>query len=103
MAPQPNKDSTGQPQNEIASVIAALASRQGDHNRARKLTGPERAAVLMPRQGGAAIDALGEEHRAVEGDRSLDEGAGDALEERVGHPGAKQGIELELLQLAIVG
>ena len=36
------------PQNEIASVIAALASRQGgDHANRRKLTGPERAAVLM--------------------------------------------------------
>jgi flagellar motor switch protein FliG len=32
---------------EIASVIAALASRSGDHTRTRKLTGPERAAVLM--------------------------------------------------------
>jgi flagellar motor switch protein FliG len=35
------------PQNDIASVIAALASRQGDHAARRKLTGPERAAVLM--------------------------------------------------------
>src|SRR4030081_172701 len=34
-------------QNDIASVIAALASRQGDHVSRRKLTGPERAAVLM--------------------------------------------------------
>jgi flagellar motor switch protein FliG len=34
-------------QNDIASVIAALASRQGDHVARRKLTGPERAAVLM--------------------------------------------------------
>jgi flagellar motor switch protein FliG len=32
---------------EIASVIAALASRSGDPSRTRKLTGPERAAVLM--------------------------------------------------------
>ena len=32
---------------EIASVIAALASRSGDHTHTRKLTGPERAAVLM--------------------------------------------------------
>src|SRR3984893_12457711 len=35
------------PQTEIASVIAALAARQGDHVNRRKLTGPERAAVLM--------------------------------------------------------
>jgi flagellar motor switch protein FliG len=36
------------PQADIASVIAALASRQGaDHGPRRKLTGPERAAVLM--------------------------------------------------------
>jgi len=35
------------PQNDIASVIATLASRQGDHVTRRKLTGPERAAVLM--------------------------------------------------------
>src|SRR5450631_517128 len=34
-------------QNDIASVIATLASRQGDHVTRRKLTGPERAAVLM--------------------------------------------------------
>ena len=32
---------------EIASVIAALASRSGDRTNSRKLTGPERAAVLM--------------------------------------------------------
>src|SRR5580700_11052623 len=35
------------PQTEIASVIATLASRQGEHASTRKLTGPERAAVLM--------------------------------------------------------
>jgi flagellar motor switch protein FliG len=35
------------PQSEIASVLAALASRQSDHGVRRKLTGPERAAVLM--------------------------------------------------------
>jgi flagellar motor switch protein FliG len=38
---------TSKPQNDIASVIATLASRQGDHTKARKLSGPERAAVLM--------------------------------------------------------
>src|SRR3977135_1227748 len=39
---------TNKPQSDIASVIAALASRQGaDHAPRRKLTGPERAAVLM--------------------------------------------------------
>src|ERR1700726_1597784 len=46
MAPRPDKDAA-KPQNEIASVIAALAARQGDHVTRRKLTGPERAAVLM--------------------------------------------------------
>src|SRR6516162_8741514 len=43
---------------EIASVIAALASRSGDRTNSRKLTGPERAAVLMlalGQQYGAAI------------------------------------------------
>src|SRR5271169_1567046 len=35
------------PQTEIATVLAALASRQTDHGARRKLTGPERAAVLM--------------------------------------------------------
>src|SRR5216683_2298290 len=44
---RPEKDTANKPQNEIASVIATLASRQGDHTKARKLTGPERAAVLM--------------------------------------------------------
>ena len=39
---------------DIASVIATLASRQSDHARARKLTSPERAAVLML--------ALGQQH-----------------------------------------
>jgi flagellar motor switch protein FliG len=41
-------ESTAHKQNsDIASVIAALASRQADHGTRRKLTGPERAAVLM--------------------------------------------------------
>src|SRR6267154_3701498 len=43
----PRLDPANKPQNDIASVIAALASRQGDHGHQRKLTGPERAAVLM--------------------------------------------------------
>src|ERR1700731_842946 len=47
MAARPEKDTSNKPQTEIASVIAALASRQGDHTTRRKLTGPERAAVLM--------------------------------------------------------
>jgi flagellar motor switch protein FliG len=39
---------TNKPQSEIASVIAALASRQAaDQSHRRKLSGPERAAVLM--------------------------------------------------------
>src|ERR1700676_2915099 len=45
MAPRP--EPANKPQNDIPSVIAALASRQGDHASRRKLTGPERAAVLM--------------------------------------------------------
>jgi flagellar motor switch protein FliG len=40
-------DPTAKPQTEIASVLAALASRQTEHGNRRKLTGPERAAVLM--------------------------------------------------------
>src|ERR1700680_2582164 len=47
MAARPEKDPAAKPQSEIANVIAALASRQGDHATRRKLTGPERAAVLM--------------------------------------------------------
>ena len=43
------------PQN-ISSLVATLASRQGDGSAARKLTGPERAAVLML--------ALGEQYGA---------------------------------------
>jgi flagellar motor switch protein FliG len=34
-------------QNDIANVVATLASRQGDNRNARELSGPERAAVLM--------------------------------------------------------
>src|SRR6202790_5036147 len=45
MAPRP--EPANKPQNDIPSVIAALASRQGDHATRRKLTGSERAAVLM--------------------------------------------------------
>jgi len=43
-------------QNDIASAVAALASRQGEAVNLRKLSGPERAAVLML--------ALGEQHGA---------------------------------------
>jgi flagellar motor switch protein FliG len=43
-------------QNDIASAVAALASRQGETANLRKLSGPERAAVLML--------ALGEQHGA---------------------------------------
>jgi len=46
MAPRP-ENPAAKPQSDIASVIATLASRQGDHAHRRKLTGPERAAVLM--------------------------------------------------------
>src|SRR6202047_2715818 len=47
MSAHPEKEPAAKPQSEIASVIAALASREGDHATRRKLTGPERAAVLM--------------------------------------------------------
>src|SRR6201997_3255126 len=53
MAPPPPAP-PNTPQNDIASVIATLAARQGEHAVGRKLTGPERAAVLML--------ALGEAH-----------------------------------------
>ena len=45
-----------QTQKDIASAVAALASHQTDISNMRKLTGPERAAVLML--------ALGEQHGA---------------------------------------
>src|SRR5215470_1179757 len=45
-----------QAQKDIASAVAALASHQSDVSHLRKLTGPERAAVLML--------ALGETHGA---------------------------------------
>ena len=44
------------PNNEIESLVATLAGRQGDQRPSRQLTGPERAAVLML--------ALGEQHGA---------------------------------------
>ena len=47
------KDKSAGSQREIASVMSALAGRQAE-NTGRKLTGPERAAVLML--------ALGEQH-----------------------------------------
>jgi flagellar motor switch protein FliG len=43
-------------QKDIASALATLASRQGEQTSSRKLTGPERAAILML--------ALGEQHGA---------------------------------------
>ncbi|HLH98477.1 MAG TPA: flagellar motor switch protein FliG [Xanthobacteraceae bacterium] len=42
-----DKNHIAKQQNDITSVISALASRQGDHTQRRRLTGPERAAVLM--------------------------------------------------------
>jgi flagellar motor switch protein FliG len=42
-----DKDQIVKQQNDITSVISALASRQGDSSLRRRLTGPERAAVLM--------------------------------------------------------
>jgi flagellar motor switch protein FliG len=52
---QPERDKSNSSQSEIASVVASLANRQGE-SATRKLTGPERAAVLML--------ALGEQHGA---------------------------------------
>jgi flagellar motor switch protein FliG len=49
-----DKDRNSSPQKDIASVVATLASRQAESGSGRKLTGPERAAVLML--------ALGEQH-----------------------------------------
>jgi flagellar motor switch protein FliG len=46
MAPRPDKDAA-KPQNEIASVIAALAARQGDRPKSKPMSGPKRAAILM--------------------------------------------------------
>src|SRR5882672_7498199 len=54
MASEKASNSSAQP--DIASVVATLASRQGANTSGRKLTGPERAAVLML--------ALGEQHGA---------------------------------------
>src|SRR5258708_15619814 len=55
MAPaRPKKETATKSPADIASVLATLASRQGEHGSTRKLTGPERAAVLML--------ALGEQH-----------------------------------------
>src|SRR5882672_7599165 len=51
-----DKDKKTGSQAEIAHVVAALAGRQGESGASRKLTGPERAAVLML--------ALGEQHGA---------------------------------------
>ena len=43
-------------QNDVANVMATLASRQGDGKSTRKYSGPERAAILLL--------ALGEQHGA---------------------------------------
>ena len=52
-----DKDKTSpSAQKDIASVVATLAGRQSENGSGRKLTGPERAAVLML--------ALGEQHGA---------------------------------------
>ncbi len=55
MAPLPApKDQNSEAQADIAGVVATLASRQSANGGGRKLTGPERAAVLML--------SLGEQH-----------------------------------------
>jgi flagellar motor switch protein FliG len=56
MAAPPTAQDTQNQQSDIASVVATLASRQGENASKRKLTGPERAAVLML--------ALGEQYGA---------------------------------------
>jgi flagellar motor switch protein FliG len=48
------KDKNSASQRELASVVATLTGRQAENSGTRKLTGPERAAVLML--------ALGEQH-----------------------------------------
>ena len=48
------KDKSPGSQKDLASVMATLATRQAENSGTRKLTGPERAAVLML--------ALGEQH-----------------------------------------
>ncbi|HZN30203.1 MAG TPA: flagellar motor switch protein FliG [Xanthobacteraceae bacterium] len=48
------KDKNSASQRELASMVATLAGRQAENSGTRKLTGPERAAVLML--------ALGEQH-----------------------------------------
>jgi flagellar motor switch protein FliG len=45
--PPTNAPEAAKQQTELANVIATLAARQGEGGPARKLTGPERAAVLM--------------------------------------------------------
>jgi flagellar motor switch protein FliG len=49
-----DKDAASKSHSDITSVVAALAARQGDKTGGRKLSGPERAAVLML--------SLGEQH-----------------------------------------
>ena len=63
---------------------------------------PEDAAILVPGQRGAAPRALGEEDRAIERDRSVDERAGDPLVQRVCDEGAEDRVDLQLLDLPIL-
>jgi len=56
----------------------------------------------MPRQHRAAAGALGEQRRAVNRDVARDLRADQALEKRVLQPRSKKGIDLELLDLAIL-
>ena len=51
-----DKEKVQSAQRDLAGMVATLASRQTDDDKSRKLTGPERAAVLML--------ALGEQHGA---------------------------------------
>ncbi len=53
------KDKSPDSQKDLASVMATLATRQAENSGTRKLTGPEKAAVVLL--------ALGEEHAARSG------------------------------------
>src|SRR5207247_9691581 len=71
---------------EAAGLGGRVVERGPDLEEGRAVEAPEGAAVLVPGKLGAARGALHEERGAVEGDRPLDEGAGDAREERVRDP-----------------
>src|SRR5262249_51858368 len=63
---------------------------------------PEAPAVLVPREQGSARRRFSEDERAVDRDVAFGHAPRDLLEERVLDPGAKNRIDLELLDLSIV-